>query len=177
MVAGMPSIDPKDLWSSVERVDTEPMTLPRFDHDEALAAGTPFTPLIQVWMARRVQNPVPEWDDFDFADFRGWHSELIVSIFPDDEADPEFRIIGEGWRILQQHNGVGLRFSQVLPRLYGFQFREHFREIRDLGKVGWAAGRSPHIGRGQIPFQAIELPFRRDGNRVAGLLHGVVLDD
>ena len=174
-VAGVP-VDAGALLGALEREDSEPMTLLRLDPDRALAAGTPFDPLIEVWLGRRRGSAVPDWDDFEFSDFRGWHSELIISVFPDADPDPEFRIVGETWRALRDGDGTGMRFSQMLPRLYALQFRDHFAAIRDGNLIGWAAGRSPHARTSYLRFQAIELPFRRGGPAVAGLIHGFHLD-
>lgn len=171
MSAAAARIDAEAVWASIERDDAAPLTLRRLDPGEALSAGTPFNPLIQVWLDRRTGQRPPDWDDFDFSSFRGWHRDLMVTVFPDATPDPEFRIIGEGWKLLHDSNTAGLRFSQCLPRLYDLQFRDHFQAIRDRGVIGWAAGRAPHVDREFVHFQALELPVRRGGDTVEGMIH------
>src|SRR3546814_19337225 len=67
-------------------------------------AAAPFASLIRVWLDRRSDAGPPDWGAFDFADFRGWHSRLMTTVFPDDEPDPEFRIVGDAWRNMAGSN-------------------------------------------------------------------------
>src|SRR3546814_9475071 len=68
----------------------------------------------------------------------------MTTVFPDDEPDPEFRIVGDAWRNMAGSNIRGRRFSQCTPRLYASQYRMHFRAIRDTGRVGWAYRSEEH---------------------------------
>src|SRR3546814_10055961 len=74
----------------------------------------------------------------------------MTTVFPDDEPDPEFRIVGDAWRNMAGSNIRGRRFSQCTPRLYASQYRMHFRAIRDTGRVGWAYGRPTIAGREHV---------------------------
>jgi hypothetical protein len=161
------------LHTDMERPDAEPFVLRLFEPEEALQAGTAFDDLIRLWMSRREGAQTPDWSRFDFADFRGWHEYLVISVFPDDEPDPVFRIIGEGWKSVIQQDLTGLRFSEYLPRLFDRQFREHLRAIRQTGKIGWSVGASATIHREFIRRQVIEFPVRRGGEGIDGLIHAI----
>lgn len=133
--------------------------------------ASPFFDIHAAWNRRRAGNALPDWHDFDFADFRGWHSRLKVSVFPDDRPDPLFRIMGETWRIVAMGNLAGVRFSEVRPKLYDRQFRDHFRAIRDQGLIGRTRGAIAGADREFLTIEVLELPYSRDGARVGGLLH------
>jgi hypothetical protein len=107
----------------------------------------------------------------EFADFRGWHSRLVISDLPADEPDPLYRVIGEDFRVVSYSTEPGQRFSDRTPLLYDRQFREHFREIRDRGLIGWSVGPVAFFGREHVRLNVLELPFRDGGASVARLVH------
>lgn len=163
-----------------ENPNAPPFDLVRLMPDAALAAAPEFRALIELWLTKCPEGAVngiasiPDWSDFDFADFRGWHADMVLSIFPDpDEPDPEFRIAGETYSQIVDGPVKGTRFSDSWPRLYGVQFRRHFQAIRDTGLVGLAEGRHATMGRGHITLRVLELPCRDGGTVVARLIHGV----
>jgi len=38
----------------------------------------PFDSLVSVWRSKIDGRRIPKWSDFDFMDFRGWHSRLAI---------------------------------------------------------------------------------------------------
>lgn len=139
--------------------------------DTRIDADSPFADILAVWNRRRIDDGPPDWDAFDFADFREWHSRLKISLFPDDRPDPLFRIMGESWRIVAMANLAGLRFSDVRPKLYERQFKDHFKAIRDQEMIGRTKGAIAGLEREFLTIEVLELPVARDGKRVGGLLH------
>lgn len=152
----------------------ESLTSALLHPDEALDAGTPFNEVIRLWLDRRNGHAVPDWSDFDFADFCGWHAEMAISVFPDDEPDPQLRIIGEEVKAVTCCTIKGARFSELQPDLYRSFLREHFRRIRQDGLIGWSIGRVVAGGTAMIAKQMMELPVRRGGDGVDGLIHVIV---
>jgi len=167
--------DSHEAWASFESENPVSLTLRLLTPDEALTAATPFASLIRVWLDRRSDAAPPDWSTFDFADFRGWHSRLMTTVFPDDQPDPEFRIVGDAWRNMSGGNIRGRRFSQCTPRLYATQYHMHFRAIRDTGLVGWSYGRPTIAGREHVRIQIIELPIRHGSPAIGGLIHGLFI--
>lgn len=163
----------RHLLDAGEAPDARPFDLRRLDAEEALAAAPDFASLIALWSGRRAGAAVPDWHDMEFADFRGWHSALLVSDITDGEPDPLFRVIGEDYRIVRDSSLPGQRFSELMPRLYERQFREHFRAIRDQGLLGLAVGPAALVGREHVHLRILELPFRRGGDGVRRLLHAL----
>lgn len=161
----------QEFFEASEKPDAPPFLLRRFGPREALEAAPHLAPLIELWDSRRGGEAVPDWADVDFPDFRGWHSSIVVSDLPADEPDPIFRIIGEDFRIFDYTTTQGQRFSDRTPRLYERQFREHFREIRDRGLIGWSVGSAAIVGREHLRVRVLELPFRKGGPLVSRLLH------
>lgn len=166
-----------EFFPLLEDPEAEPMDLRRMSVEEALAADTPFTELIRIWADRRTEALAPEWDAFDFADFRGWHSHLCITVFPGDEPDPEFRIMGEAWVATGGASVTGVTVGQAVPRLYRLQLREHFQAIRDTGCVGLSVGRVAFVDRGFMRIQILELPVARDGKPVGGMIHGLHIEN
>lgn len=148
----------------------------RLPLDATLEPNSPFREIHAIWNSRRTDDGPPRWEDFDFTDFRGWHSRLKVSVFPDDQPDPEFRIMGENWRDIAMQNLAGMRFSKMLPRQFEYQFRDHFREIRDKALIGHAFGPVAAIEFGLRKTEVLELPVSRNGEKVGGLLHCLHID-
>lgn len=114
---------------------------------------------------------MPDWADFDFADFVGWHSSLILGEFEGEEPDITMRLIGQAFVDAAAVNARGRRISEVTPLLYERQLREHFGRIRAEGVIGLTTGRTPFKGRGHVPMRVMELPFRFGGPKVTRTLH------
>jgi hypothetical protein len=159
-----------------ERDDPTPFTTRHYPLSVELPQSSPFRDVLSVWNSRRIGAEPPAWDAFEFSDFRGWHSRMIVSVFADEEPDPVFRIMGEDWRHTSFGNVTGMRFSELLPKLYGSQFRDHLRTIREQALIGHASGQAAQEGRDFLNIQVLELPVSRNGERVGGLLHCIHFD-
>lgn len=159
------------LLEAAEIPDAEPFVLRRLAPEQAALAAPHLAHLIRLWAERRGQQRVPIWSEMDFADFRGWHANIVVSDLPSDEPDPEFRIVGEDFRIVDYTTDPGQKFSDRTPLLYARQFREHFREIRETGLIGWSVGPAAIVGREHLRLKVLELPFRNGGTTVSRLVH------
>lgn len=162
--------------SGVEPTIDEDPNLPPFDlslltPEEALESLPEFKELIELWMERRNDAPIPDWGDVDFADFRGWHYSLVITAFEGEEPDPKWKIVGELFREMSGANATVMRFSEIVPSLYTQQLRNHFAAVRDKGLIGLSVGRIANIGRGHVPLRVLELPFTEGGTRVERLVH------
>lgn len=167
---GMPAFLP-------ETEDPAPIDMWLLPLDTEVDPASPFVDILSAWNRRRTGDQPPDWDAFDFADFHGWHSRLKISVFPDDRPDPLFRIMGESWRIVAMANLAGLRFSEVRPKLFQRQLKEHFEAIRDQAMIGRTKGAIAGLEREFITIEVLELPVARDGKRVGGLLHCLHVHD
>lgn len=159
------------IFSGDEDPDAEPMDLRCFSGDEARAALPDFAGLIDLWNERRGSAAVPDWAGMDFADFRGWHDSIVLGVFESDEPDPTLRLAGQTYIDMTAQNPTGRRLSELAPRMFDLHFREHFREIRDKGLIGLAAGRQPLKGRSHVMLRILELPFRDGGTEVKRTVH------
>jgi len=160
-----------DVMQGVEDPDAEPLVMQRFTPAEAKAALPDYADLIDLWLARRGTEAVPDWADFDFADFVGWHSSLILGAFESDEPDITLRLVGQDFVDAAALNAKGRRMSEVTPLLYKRQLREHFSKIRAEGLIGLTSGKTPFKGRSHVPMRIMELPFRYGGPQVTRMLH------
>jgi hypothetical protein len=161
----------RQLFNAAESPTAAPFELRRLLPDEAGAAAPEFAGLIDLWRERRGAAAVPDWSSVEFADFRGWHSALMLSELSEADPDPRFRLIGEDYRMIRDSSLPGQRFSELMPRLFALQFREHFRQIARLGHMGLATGPAAFVGREYLRLRILELPFRHGGEAVARLLH------
>lgn len=172
MIAEAFETSPSDSFrEGTERPDAAPFRVHLLDPERAAQSAPAFAGIVALWRERQQGAAVPDWNDFEFADFRGWHAAMLVSDLPDEEPDPLFRIIGEDWRIVPLTGFAGRRFSEVMPQLYQRQMREHFRQIRERGLIGWSVGPAVQINREHLRLQVLELPFRRGGPRVERFAH------
>ena len=161
----------EDVFAAVEDPDAPPLKVQRFRPDEARGALPEFAELIDLWLERRGGEAVPDWSDFDFPDFVGWHAFLMLSRFESDAPDPTFRLAGEKVTDLMQFQLSGRRLSSLAPRNYEQRLRDHFSEIRAQGLIGLTTGQLPVEGRSHAVMRILELPFREGGATVERLLH------
>ncbi|WP_193370561.1 PAS domain-containing protein [Pelagibius marinus] len=154
------------------------MDLKRLTLEEALEAAPDFRGMLEVWSSKRRDEQIPGWSDFDFPDFVGWHSDLVLSIFKTEEPDPYFVLSGETFTRAIDFNVKGVHFSQGWPRLFDLQFREHFGAIRDTGLIGLTEGKVATSNRNFLSIRVLELPVRDGGDEVQRMIHVVrVLSD
>ena len=157
--------------AAVEAPAAPPLTAQRFRPEEARAALPEFAEVIDLWLERRGDAAVPDWGAMDFADFVGWHAQMMVSRFESEEPDPVFRLVGEKVAEVFQFSAQNRSVSELAPHFYELQFRDHFREIREQGLVGLTSGKLPAKGRGHASLRILELPFRDGGATVERLVH------
>lgn len=157
-----------------ENPKAEPFTLRLIQPEAAVRSLPEFSDLVTLWLDRRTNTWVPDWSSVEFSDFRGWHSALVVSAFEGAEPDPKWRIVGNDYNEMAGVGNTGKRFSDVLPRLYQLQLRDHFAAIREHGLIGLSEGRLSAIDRGHIHVKIMELPFTDGDCRIERLVHAIV---
>lgn len=148
-------------------------TVHRVTADRARALVPVFAPLIDLWEARRGDARAPCWRQMDFSDFLGWHPDIVMSSFDDDEPDPIYRIVGDAFAQMTNVPKRGMRFSEYAPELYESQLREHFRKLREEALIGVFEGQTAVVGYEHVHLQVLELPFRDGGERIDRLIHAV----
>ncbi len=141
--------------------------------EEAIERAPAFAPLVALWRDRRGAEPAPCWRQMDFVDFRGWHSELVLSSFDGDAPDPRFRLVGETFAQLAGMPLKGMRFSEYSPQHFDRQLRDHFAKLRETAKIGLVEGSGCREGQEHVSLQVLELPFRDGGTRIERLVHVV----
>jgi len=163
----------KVFRSLEEDANSPPMDLMRLTLEEAQVAAADFRGMLDVWAAKRQGARLPDWKDFDFPDFRGWHSDIVLSIFDSEEPDPYFVLSGETFTRAVDFNVKGVHFSDGWPRLFDLQFREHFGAIRAEGLIGITEGKVATSTRSFLSIRVLELPLTDGGDDVKRLIHVV----
>lgn len=158
----------------MESAAATPMRVFHVPPGATVPADCPFRSLIDLWHHRRGDADMPEWEAFDFCDFRGWHSHLVVSAFTDDGEDLTFRIVGEEWKYIYCGDMTGRRFSEIKPRMFHRQLKGHYQRLRSQGGFGYVDGHPPIEGREHQRIAAVQLPFRRNRSAGAnGMIHAL----
>lgn len=156
-----------------EDVTSPPMDLQRLTLEEALEVASDFRGMLDVWAGKRQGDRLPDWADFDFSDFRGWHADIVLSIFDKEEPDPCFVLSGDTFTRIIDYNVKGVHFSEGWPRLFDLQFREHFGVIRETGLIGLTEGKVATSARSFQSIRVLELPVRNGAERVERMIHVV----
>ena len=130
-------------------------------------------PMIDLWLDRRGDAIAPCWGQMDFTDFRGWHANLVLSRFEDEEPDPRLILIGGVFAELTGQYPKDSRMSERAPTLFKTVLAEHFRRIRTEGLIGLVQNQVMVKRRDHLDMQLIELPFRDGGDNIERLVHVV----
>ena len=72
----------------------EGWTFEYFDRDLEPEALAGFADLARLWQSKRGDRAAPTWSDFDFYDFKGWHSLIGVYEISYDPFDYTCRLSG-----------------------------------------------------------------------------------
>lgn len=74
----------------------------------------PFHSLISVWRSNFDGDRIPKWSDFDFTDFRGWHSRIAIYDITYDPFDFKAKIVGEEYQEIIGHRMQGITRDDLL---------------------------------------------------------------
>ena len=74
----------------------------------------PFSPLVKIWRSKFDGKRIPKWSDFDFTDFRGWHSRLAIYDISYDPFDYTVRLSGEEFNQSVGRNMIGMTQADIM---------------------------------------------------------------
>ncbi len=97
------------LWKKVEGFS--------FHYFEPLEDGPelkPFDRLVKLWRSKFDGDRIPRWADFDFTDFRGWHSRIAIYDVTYDPFDYVVRLSGESYNQAMGQNMKGVTRHDLL---------------------------------------------------------------
>ena len=72
-----------------------------------------FEDLVRLWKGKTGDQGVPAWSDFDFCDFRGWHSKLALYEISYEPFDYTCRLSGSEFDWLYDQNMTGVKGSEL----------------------------------------------------------------
>ena len=147
-----------------------------FDRDIEPAALPGFEDLVRLWHDKRGDRVVPSWSDFDFYDFKGWHSRLSVYDISYDPFEYTTRLSG---------TVVDEMYDQTMTGVTGTELEElraepsasmEFYEMtcrqmlisRQLGSLNFK-------GREHVHVTFVEFPLSDDGLRATQTLEALII--
>ncbi len=143
--------------------DVEPKALPGFED------------LVRLWQDKRGDRVVPSWSDFDFYDFKGWHSRIGVYEISYDPFDYICRLSGTEVEEIYEQSMTGTKGSELAEMRVEFPVAMEFYEMtcRQM-LIGRTSGPVNLTGREHIQATFVDFPLSDDGQRITHSLEGLV---
>ncbi len=133
--------------------------------DDAAALGIA-QPIFDLWRSKADLPRLPAWGDFDFADFLGWHANLILYEVLQNPFDLRYRICGSG---AAQAYGKDLTGQTMRAGAADIQEEidlSFYNELVTERRVGACAGPAYWRGRHLLQHAFLCLPLSEDGDAV-----------
>jgi hypothetical protein len=156
----------------------EGWTYEYFDGDIDPADLPGLEDLVRLWQDKRGDRPAPSWSDFDFFDFKGWHSRLSVYDISYDPFDYTSRLSGTLFDELYDRTMTGVTGSELEELRVEHPATMEFYEMtcrRML--ISRTTGPLNLRGREHIRATFVELPLSDDGLRATHALEALIAPD
>ncbi len=133
-----------------------------FDHNTTAAQFGVFESLVALWRAKRSGREMPSWADFDFLDFKGWHSVIAVQEVVTEPFDLRCRLWGIRLTEIFGSDYTGKLYSEI-----GTGYMEndiaYFAELCRTGSIGMRHGKLDWLQNADKSAGFIDLPLSGDG--------------
>ncbi len=157
------------IWSEFEG-----WTYEYLDRDIEPGALPGFEDLVRLWQDKRGDRVVPSWSDFDFFDFKGWHSRIGVYEISYDPFDYICRLSGTDVDKVYEQTMTGTKGSELAEMRVEYPVTMEFYEMtcRQM-LISRTSGPVNLTGREHIQATFVDLPLSDDGLRVTHTLEGL----
>lgn len=144
-----------------------------FDKDTPLPdEAEMLSSFFEIWKNKIKGSSLPAWKDFDFTEFKGWHSNIRVMKLGNDIKDKKVNmIVGEtfqqywGQKTIYEQVEEGAPPSRKTVKKY-YQYLEYIYNHHYSINIGSIPKRDGSL----VPSHWIELPLANDGKNVTHLL-------
>ena len=137
-----------------------------FDRDIEPEALAGFEDLVRLWREKRRERPVPAWSDFDFSDFKGWHSRLALYEIAYDPFDYTCKLSGTEFDGLYNQNMTGMTGSDLAQVRIENPETMTFFEMACRGMlVTRTTGGLNLRGRDHVQITFVEFPLSSGGDQ------------
>jgi len=153
----------------------EGWTYEYFDRGIAPEALPGFEDLVRLWQDRRGGRAVPSWSDFDFYDFKGWHSQLGVYDIAYDPFDYACRLSGTIVDDVFEQTMTGAKGSELAEmRVEHPATMEFYEMICSQMLIARTTGGLNVKGREHVQATFVEFPLSDDGLRATHTLEALL---
>ncbi len=154
----------------------EGWTYEYFDCDIEPSALPGFEDLVRLWQGKRGDRTVPSWSDFDFYDFKGWHSQISVYDISYDPFEYTTGLSGTKVDVAYDQTMTGLTGSELEDMRVEPSASMEFYEMtcrqmlisRQLGLLNFK-------GREHVKVTFVEFPLSDDGLRATQTLEALIV--
>ncbi|MEQ9490078.1 MAG: hypothetical protein RIM72_13910 [Alphaproteobacteria bacterium] len=157
------------LWDKIQGFE--------FHHFEPLENNPllePFASLVLVWRSKFDGKRVPKWSDFDFTDFRGWHSRIAIHDVSYDPFSYRIRLSGEEYNQVIGMNAKGLTMEQFKSIALEDELADEFYE-KTCSEMLLAYTKGINIiDRVHVDVEFLELPLSDNGIHATHTIEAVV---
>lgn len=134
--------------------------------DEETADHASARPMFDLWRSKSDLPRLPAWGDFDFADFVGWHANLILYEVLHDPFDLLYRICGSTAAKAYGRDLTGQTMRTGASGIQEDVDLAFYRELTAQRRVGSCEGPAYWRGRRLLHHAFLCLPLAEDGNAV-----------
>ena len=144
--------------------ETEGWTYEYFDRDIEPATLPGFEDMARLWQERRGDRVVPSWSDFDFYDFKDWHSRLAVIDISYNPFDFTWRLSGSEIDGVYKRTMTGAKRSELTElRLEESETMKFYEMTSSHMLIARTSGPINLKGREHVHATFVEFPLSDDG--------------
>lgn len=123
----------------------------------------PFASLVSVWRSKFDGKRIPKWSDFDFTDFRGWHSRLAIFDISYEPFDYIIRLSGEEFNSIAGRNMKGVTRNDLMAIAVEDILTDKFYEKASTEMlIAYQKGINV-VDREHLAVEFLELPLSDNG--------------
>ena len=156
----------------------EGWTYEHLDRDIEPEALPGFEGLVRLWQGKRAGRAVPAWSDFDFYDFKGWHSRMGVYEIFYEPFDYACRLSGTGLDGVFDRTMTGVKGSELAEIRVEHPATMSFYEMAcSQMLISRTSGALNVKGREHVRATFVEFPLSDDGERATHTLEALIGPD
>lgn len=134
------------------------------------------TSFFNIWQAKIKTNALPSWSDFAFEDFKGWHSNMrIIKYLENQNYISNVMVVGEEFKSRWGSKSLSERIQsgQIKSKAIISRFEEFLKYINSHHYV-IHVGTHSSVGISNLPVIVLELPLSENGKDVSHIISAMM---
>ncbi|MEZ5759085.1 MAG: hypothetical protein R3D86_12765 [Emcibacteraceae bacterium] len=130
----------------------------------------------KIWQAKINANSLPSWSDFAFEDFKGWHSNMrLIKYLENQNYISNVMVVGEEFKRRWGPKSLSERIQsgQINSRVIISRFEEFLKYINSHHYV-IHVGTHSSVGISNLPVIVLELPLSENGKDVSHIISAMI---